>query len=118
MVLWTDALVFRSRAVLNEQVGWSERGDNTVVMSYLVKGERDEVEVIFDQEGKRMIGVRAMRYKSSKANEKTPWRVDCHRWGLFDGSLIPSKFSVTWGSHGKPWSVWNVDGLVLNPQLG
>ena len=114
MVMWIDALIFRSSAVLRPDVEWEQVSEACVRMSYPVQGRQDSVEIGFSRDGRRITGVSAMRMKSSRDSGPTGWNVDTRAWRVFDGVEYPSEFSVKWADMKRPWSRWLVEKVALN----
>jgi hypothetical protein len=56
---------------------------------------------------------RALRHRE-RGGPKIGWQIGYLGWRRFGDLTFPSRITVTWEDHGRPWFVLDVDGLAFN----
>ncbi|NLG48500.1 MAG: hypothetical protein GX552_00135 [Chloroflexi bacterium] len=113
LIPWAEAPLTPSVLITDPRIRWEPISDTAVSVIIPFGEEEDRVRFDFDPETGLVARASALRYREP-GGERVPWWGDYLEWKEFNGVLIPSRFSVTWGDEGTAWSYWNIEGMEFN----
>ena len=116
MILFAEAPLYPAIFVTDSRIRWVAIDDTSAEMFFPFGAEEDSMTVYFDPKTDLISKMTALRYFGANG-EKEPWRVDFLTWQTVDGMTIPARSSITWEKQGKPWSYWDITGVVWNVDL-
>ncbi len=113
LIPWAEAPLTPSILVIDPRIRWELTSETAVSLIIPFGEQEDRLRMDFDPQTGLVTRISALRYRSP-GGDRIPWWGDYLEWREFHGVLLPSRFSVTWGDEGTPWSYWSIDGMEWN----
>ncbi|MFN8442841.1 MAG: DUF6544 family protein [Caldilineaceae bacterium] len=112
MILWAEATFYPSLLVTDPRIHWEAIDQNSARLLFPFGDGQDELIFHFDPATGLVTRTWAMRSQGNGG--KAPWFAEIVAWQTINGIQVPKQVAVTWEAQGKPWSIWDFEGMAWN----
>jgi hypothetical protein len=113
LFLWAELVLVPSVIATRPGAHWEPIDEYSARLVVPFGDAKDELVFRFDPVTGLLADGTAMRFRDI-GGPKVGWRIGYYAWRWFDTGRFPSRITVTWLDHGRPWFILDVDGVATN----